>query len=69
MNANDGRPISARNKANYIAAKAAYNEAQLTVAYLPSFQQMTDVPDFFPFAIADRGAYWTDHTRTAEHCL
>lgn len=52
-----------------VTAKAAYNEALLTVAYLPSFQQMTDVPDFFPFAIADRGAYWTDHTRTAEHCL
>lgn len=52
-----------------VTAKAAYNEALLTAAYLPSFQQMTDVPGDFPFAIADRGAYWTDHTRTAEHCL
>ena len=52
-----------------VTAQSAYSGALLTAAYLPSFQQMTDVPDFFPFAIADRGAYWTDHTRTAEHCL
>ena len=29
MNATDGRPPSARNKANYIAAKAAYNAREL----------------------------------------
>jgi predicted ester cyclase len=29
MNATDGRPINARNKANYIAAKAAYNAREL----------------------------------------
>ena len=29
MNATDGRPLSARNKANYIAAKAAYNAREL----------------------------------------
>ncbi len=29
MNATDGRPLNARNKANYIAAKAAYNAREL----------------------------------------
>lgn len=29
MNANDERPITARNKASYIAAKAAYNAREL----------------------------------------
>ncbi|UJR84970.1 ester cyclase [Sandaracinus amylolyticus] len=29
MNVTDGRPITARNKANYVAAKAAYNAREL----------------------------------------
>jgi predicted ester cyclase len=44
VNATDGRPLNARNKANYIAAKTAYNARELDKCltfYAPEHQIMS----------------------------